>query len=72
MPSQNVPKALIDPTECVADFSLQARSAVASTNECVVLKPGHEIMVGNQRYRICQILDLETVLVDDAQAGQTR
>jgi putative transposase len=38
----------------------------------MVLKPGIEVRVGNQHYRIRQILDLETVLVEDSQDGQTR
>ena len=69
MPTKNAPKVLLDPTEGVEEVSLQVRSTLALTNEGVVLKPGIKVRVNNQHYRIRQMLDLETVLVEDSQAG---
>jgi len=40
-------------------------------SERVVVKPGATVAVGERPYRIHQILDLETVLAQDPQSGET-
>ncbi len=72
MPAKHDSKALFTPTAGDDDTGLQGPSASASTSERVVLKSGIEVRVREQLYRIRQILDLETLLVDDPQSGQTR
>ena len=45
-----------------------ARLALPSTRERIVLQPGAEVAIGARHYRISQILDLETVLAHASQA----
>lgn len=41
-------------------------------SERVVLKPGITVAVGEHHYNISQVLDLETVLVQDHQSGELK
>jgi putative transposase len=49
-----------------------ARVALPSTRDRIVLQPGAEVAIGARHYRISQILDLETVLAHDCQSGEPR